>query len=624
MRTAAIVGILVGLAATACHNPTPAYPPPLLIKADPSLEVAFADLSHKVGLIADEAQYDAESFSISVTSETETLWSHHHTARELDPDRPGANPVDGHSFYRIASITKIFCTHALLQLYSAGKLSLEDPVSKHLPGLKKGLVAEDGGLDWDHITVRALAGQIGGLPRDWNQEDFLMGAGNHLKGFPPPTNPHLPTCFGWSGNFSRPCNESELYEDLRWHHRIAGPNQIPSYSNTAFELLGLVVANVSGQSFIDYVTEHILERHFITPDATFTAPPDNTSALTKASWYFNVDLGIHIPAGGLYANTYGLDQYLRTVLANYKFETFGGPKLNMFIPQGYSFGMNSAYGLTWENFRTDKILPHNRPVTFYTKGGGHPGYSTNILAVPDLGLGITILCTGDKMGQVLRRLRELVTVEVVRAVDQHAEKQVKKQYAGDFVFDRLILEPDDKVYHGKELNSSLSLAYTAEKGFHATSCISNGTDLLASLGPAVYGESDRKLEVRFIPTGQYAVVHPVPRGQIWRGMIQQDRTETIWDDFCNADIDGPQYDGRPLLELVFYESGSIVVLTGLRTRYKRLASNDQEYQPDNIFRVQGGGAEVHSVEEDAPRFTSGNMPVGAMTDDQANGRMPQI
>jgi CubicO group peptidase (beta-lactamase class C family) len=564
----AFLGLLAFVAA-ACRNPTPAYPRPVLTKSDPSLLVAFSNLSHQISLIADESRYDADSFSVSVTSESGHLWSYHHTAKELDPKRPGANPVDGDSFYRVASITKVFATHAILQLYAAGKLSLEDPIVKHLPELRKGLSAPEGGIDWDRITLRALASQISGIPRDWSQGDYLSDAPGHLHGFPPPVNKHLPKCFGFS-NYSRPCNETDLYEDLRRHRPVALPNQLPSYSNTAFELLGLVVATVSGQSFVDYVTANILERYFVTPGATFEAPPDKAAALSKAgAWYFNVDLGIHIPAGGLYASTNGLDQYLRTALAQYKLPAFGGPDVNMFNPQGYNFGAESAYGLTWEIFRTNKMLSDQRPVTFYTKGGGHPGYITIIMAVPDLGLGITILCTGDKASELLNRLRELVSVEVVRAVDHYAEKLLRKEYVGDFTFEKLLDTDGLGQIPQEKVNTSLSIAYSSSKGLHLASVISNGTDLLASLGALVYGNPDRRLEIQLIPTGQYAQLSPAPHGEVWRGLIWQEKTDNVWSDFCINDVDGPQYDGRPLLQVVFSEDRQSVELIGLRTRLKR-------------------------------------------------------
>jgi CubicO group peptidase (beta-lactamase class C family) len=155
-----IIPFVLDLALAACHNASPAFPPPLLTKQDPFLEVLYSNLTHKLNLLGSDDRYDATSFSIALTSRSELLWDYHWTARELDSDRPGANPVDGNSYYRIASITKIFTTHAILDLHAAGKLDIDDSVQKYLPRLN------GSGIAWKDITLRSLAGQSSGLPRD--------------------------------------------------------------------------------------------------------------------------------------------------------------------------------------------------------------------------------------------------------------------------------------------------------------------------------------------------------------------------------------------------------------------------------------------------------------------------
>jgi CubicO group peptidase (beta-lactamase class C family) len=152
--------LLTDLAFAACHNLSPAFPPPTLTKQNPFLEVLYSNLTHKLNLLGSEDKYDATSFSIALTSRSELLWDYHHTAQELDPERPGATPVDGNSYYRIASITKIFTTHAILDLHAAGKLDLDESVQKYLPRLN------GSGIAWKDITLRSLAGQSSGLPRD--------------------------------------------------------------------------------------------------------------------------------------------------------------------------------------------------------------------------------------------------------------------------------------------------------------------------------------------------------------------------------------------------------------------------------------------------------------------------
>ena len=54
---------------------------------------------------------------------------------------------------RIGSLTKTFVTTAILQLADKGKLGLEDPISKYVPGVPNG----------DAITLRELAAMRSGL-----------------------------------------------------------------------------------------------------------------------------------------------------------------------------------------------------------------------------------------------------------------------------------------------------------------------------------------------------------------------------------------------------------------------------------------------------------------------------
>jgi CubicO group peptidase (beta-lactamase class C family) len=143
----------------ACFDPSPAFPPPKFDAEDPILSAAFASLEGTIGTFAKGDAFNTTSFSVQVTSSQSTLWSYHHTARELNSSRVGANPVDGDSFYRIASITKTFTTLALLQQAAAGNLSLDDPVNKYLPDLK-------GPIPWKDMTLRTIASQLSGLPRD--------------------------------------------------------------------------------------------------------------------------------------------------------------------------------------------------------------------------------------------------------------------------------------------------------------------------------------------------------------------------------------------------------------------------------------------------------------------------
>src|SRR3954451_1125332 len=62
--------------------------------------------------------------------------------------------------YQIASNSKQFTAMALILLRDEGKLSLDDPVSKYLPGVTEG----------DRITIRQLLAHESGLQDFWPQD----------------------------------------------------------------------------------------------------------------------------------------------------------------------------------------------------------------------------------------------------------------------------------------------------------------------------------------------------------------------------------------------------------------------------------------------------------------------
>jgi len=56
--------------------------------------------------------------------------------------------------FRVGSVTKAFVAALALMLADAGVLTLDDPVSRHVPGLLR---------DGDRVTVRDLLGHTAGL-----------------------------------------------------------------------------------------------------------------------------------------------------------------------------------------------------------------------------------------------------------------------------------------------------------------------------------------------------------------------------------------------------------------------------------------------------------------------------
>lgn len=126
--------------------------------------------------------------------------------------------------FSIGSINKLFTAVATLQLVQAGKVKLNDPLVKFLPEYPNHKLAAT-------VTIRELLTNSGGTGDIWGPEynkdrlhlrtlaDYVQLYGNRPLRFPPGS---------------------------RWE-----------YSNYGFILLGRVIEVVSGESYYDYVREHV-------------------------------------------------------------------------------------------------------------------------------------------------------------------------------------------------------------------------------------------------------------------------------------------------------------------------------------------------------------------------------
>lgn len=136
--------------------------------------------------------------------------------------------VDRLSTFRIASMTKSFTTMAILILRDKGKLKLDDPAAKYIPQMKNTRLLTN---DAPEITIRDLMTHRAGFPEDNPFGDRQMG------------------------------NTDKQLEDLM-ENGVAFSN-VPGityeYSNLGISLLGLVIRNITGKSYQDYIAENIFK-----------------------------------------------------------------------------------------------------------------------------------------------------------------------------------------------------------------------------------------------------------------------------------------------------------------------------------------------------------------------------
>lgn len=148
-----------------CFIPGPSFPRPNFHKTDNSLKPLISRLDALVSKILSSSQdpsskwaVNTTSFAVHLTSNIETIWSSCFTAPILGEYRDSAStPVTGNTIFRIASVTKVFTAYASLLQGGSWDASITD----YVPELMGESV-----VSWDEITLRSLAGHLGGLIMD--------------------------------------------------------------------------------------------------------------------------------------------------------------------------------------------------------------------------------------------------------------------------------------------------------------------------------------------------------------------------------------------------------------------------------------------------------------------------
>ncbi|MER5319368.1 serine hydrolase domain-containing protein [Streptosporangium roseum] len=137
-------------------------------------------------------------------------------------------PVNGR--VRIGSNTKTFVAVVVLQLADEGRIDLDAPVEKYLPGLVRG-----NGNDGRRFTTRQMLQHTAGLA-------------NYTQ--------YLPPFFEAQHTYFEP---RELLDMGLAHKPVFAPGKSWQYSNTGYVLLGLLVQKVTGRPISEEVTNRIIK-----------------------------------------------------------------------------------------------------------------------------------------------------------------------------------------------------------------------------------------------------------------------------------------------------------------------------------------------------------------------------
>ncbi|OTA84698.1 hypothetical protein M434DRAFT_377634 [Hypoxylon sp. CO27-5] len=490
VRICPLLVVLAGDVLAAKNNHCPPLGPVLPAPTSPSshltVKSAVTALEEAIDNLTAALSGTAVSLGVKSLHETTPMVDVHYTPPVLDPR--GASKVDASTVYRIGSVSKVFTVLAALK---TSGVRMGDPVTKYLPRLRQLNQQQTNRdqittVDWDDITLQALASHMGGIGSDLVTDLTSFPANWTSLGLPPARD--ILGCAGLSG--IPPCNETDFWDNYGKRNPVFAPYTSPLYSNTAFFILSLVIESVSGLPFSDIVQKHILDVVDM-PSTTYTKPDDKVGAISLNDAIWNATLGIEDPAGAFYSNTKDLLAFGEAILTN-KLLTPAQTR-QWLKPVTFTSSSGIFIGAPWEIFRADNITSDQRLVEFYTKGGDVGTYHAMLAMVPDFDIVISILTSGPETSSSFVQLLFSQTITaLLPAVETAGKDDARAAFAGTYV--------------DEATNSTLTLSVDDEgPGLGIEEWIVRGTDVPAHwlnyLSAVSTSLPKVNLSTRLYPTG---------------------------------------------------------------------------------------------------------------------------
>lgn len=326
----------------------------------------------------------------------------YHKAFGLD-DVGQKTPLQTGMQFRIGSVTKQFTAVAILQLVEAGRLSIQDEITRFIP---------DYPTHGKKITVGHLLNHTSGIKSYTDMEEWT---------------PEV-----MKQDFT-PAGLIDFFKDQPMDF---DPGTAYRYNNSGYVLLGYIIEKVSGMSYADYLDKQVFEKAGLknTLYEKQKRPVENwaigyqreDSGYTEAP---PLSMTQPYAAGSLLSTVEDLYRWTKAVNAG----KVVSPALlkKAYTPTILPDGTNTRYGYGW---MTGNVLGHRT----IEHGGGINGFLSMLIYLPDDDICVAILtnCDCNPPGETAAELAALAAGETLALEEIDIDVRKLEEYTGVFENDQ--------------------------------------------------------------------------------------------------------------------------------------------------------------------------------------------
>lgn len=333
------------------------------------------------------SRLNVPGLSIAVVADNQLRWQQGYGLADLE----NFVPAKANTVYRLASVSKPITAVAVMQLVEKGKIDLDAPVQKYVPSFPQKSYP---------ITIRELLTHTSGI--------------RHYKGDEENSTRY----------YKNLTEALDIFKNDALEHE---PGLKFTYTTYGYTLLGVVVENVSGMKFTDYLRENIFQPAGMThtrADAVHDIIPNRARGYVKTdkgelSNAGLADTSYKIPGGGLVSTVEDMAKFSiavqnGTLLKKGMFEQMSASQIKKEVLERTSASLKLPAGTELPSYGFGWIIGTEKRKDAVWHGGIQQGVTTLVYLLPKEKFAVVVLMNLEGEGAAIENFGDQIADIVLR------------------------------------------------------------------------------------------------------------------------------------------------------------------------------------------------------------------